>query len=91
MEFDACQISKRYEHFNTQYRVFEILQDLKVRRLIGYWNGAGFSKPIPAQTKIAPVLPFTPSHKQMSNKVLVLGNIYMYIHFVQLTETGYDY
>ena len=35
----ACQISKRYENFNTRSRTFETLRDLTIRRLIGYWNG----------------------------------------------------
>ena len=40
----ACQISKRYENFDTWSRAFETLRDLTMRRLIGYWNGGlGYS------------------------------------------------
>ena len=35
----ACQISKRYEHFNTRSRAFETLRDLTIRHLMGYWKG----------------------------------------------------
>ena len=38
----ACQISKRYDHLNYQYRSFETPRDLTIRRLIGYWNGPWF-------------------------------------------------
>ena len=34
----ACPISKRYKHFDIRSR--EILRELTIRRLIGYWNGA---------------------------------------------------
>ena len=36
----ACQISKRYDDLNYQYRSFETSRDLTIRRLIGYWNRA---------------------------------------------------
>ena len=34
---DACHISERYNHHNTQSRVFETSRDLAVRRLTGWW------------------------------------------------------
>ena len=34
----ACQISKRYDDSNYQLRGFETSQDLRIRRLIVYWN-----------------------------------------------------
>ena len=36
----ACQTSKRCDDSNCQSRGFGTSRDLKVRRLIGYWNGA---------------------------------------------------
>ena len=36
----ANQISKRCDNLNHRSRGFEILRDLTIRRLIGYWNGA---------------------------------------------------
>ena len=36
----ACQISKRFKHFNTRSRAFETLQDLTIRYLVRYWNRA---------------------------------------------------
>ena len=35
----TCQVSKGFEHFNTQYRRFETLQDLAIRHYIVYWHG----------------------------------------------------
>ena len=34
----ACQISKQFGNLNYQFHSFETPQDLKIRRLFGYWN-----------------------------------------------------
>ena len=36
----ACQILKRCNDLNPQFRSFEILRDLAIKRLIEYWNEA---------------------------------------------------
>ena len=37
----ACQISKRYDNLNFQFRCFDTSRDLTTRvSLIGYWNGS---------------------------------------------------
>ena len=73
---DVCQISKQYDHYNSQYCSFEDSQDLGERHPTAYWKEFKVNRSVPGLIRVNNALP---SCTCTSSASMILVDSYMHM------------